>query len=360
MKGVGLFIDAAMPFTKTPANIAVSGLQYSPIGLANGLIKVLSNNNPSMAIETLSKGLTGTGLMMAGSLLASLGLARGGYDKEDEPIMQLQGRLPNSITLPNGSYTMDWAQPLSIPFFMGVALYESLNKSKDLGVLEASLKALYAGGDTLIDQSMLRGVKELFDTSYGKSITENIAKLPISYATQTFPTLLGQTARAIDPYKRQIDYSTDAKAIGTGLLAKTPGLSMLLPKKLDILGQPMKYGEGVGNMLAQYLSPGYIGKAQDTPLTKELVRLYGVVGKDMMPKYNTSKFDYKSETINLDNKERSKFQETMGKYTQENLESYIQSRDYKDKTDEEKAAHIKKVNEKGYNLAKEEVIENRK
>lgn len=354
----GILVEAAMPFTKTPANIAKSGIEYSPIGLANGAVKIMMNNNLALGIEQVAKGLTGTGLVILGAYMAAMGLARGDYDRKDEGLMQQLGRVPNSITIGDISYSIDWAQPAAIPFLMGVAFYEQMNEDTDASVMDATLNAIYKGGDTLIDQSMLRGIKDLFG-GYGTA-TEKVASLPTDYVSQLFPTLLGQVARSVDPVKRQRDYSTTLKEFGSGVKAKIPFATMTMPAKRDIFGQEQQYGEGIGNVLQQFFSPGYVGIKSDDKVVKELEKLYNEVGSEVVPRYTVSSFSSGGKSYKLTPEEKSEFQKIMGEYTYTNLEKLISSSSYSKASTETKVDKINEINNDGYKKAKEYIINKRK
>jgi hypothetical protein len=357
----GLIVDAAIPFTKTPANILVTGTKFSPIGLVESVYQLARGETPEKIIETFSKGLTGTGLTMVGYYMAMNGFARGEYEKNNrvEGLKQASGELPNSLVFPNGSYTIDWAQPTAIPFFMGVGLAESLKKSEGEDKLSAGFEALVAGGDTLVNSSMLRNVKDLFGGSYG-STTENLLQLPIDYLTQAFPTVSGQIARTIDPTKRQLDYNSFAETTKQQLQAKTPGLSKLLPSKRDVLGQEMKYGSGFLNAIQQFLSPGYVGVKANEPVLNELNRLYESEGSSFLPRAKVNSFTSDKVKYTLDNKEISEFQKIMGNYTNDKISSIIKTSGYKSLSDEGKAKVIKDINDDGYDLAKEKIISSRR
>ncbi|MGI6679387.1 MAG: hypothetical protein ACOX2Q_10160 [Dehalobacterium sp.] len=119
------------PFTKTPLNIVSRAIEYSPAGLFRVLFS--RNRPPEEIIELFSKGLTGTGIVLLGYLLAAWGWARGSDDtkKKGEELTKLSGDHLYSITTPNGSYKHDWAQPFSVPFFMGVVAEDKMEKQDE-------------------------------------------------------------------------------------------------------------------------------------------------------------------------------------------------------------------------------------
>jgi hypothetical protein len=206
---------------------------------------------------------------------------------------------------------------------------------------------------------MLRNVKDLFGGSYG-STTENLLQLPIDYLTQAFPTVSGQIARTIDPTKRQLDYNSFAETTKQQLQAKTPGLSKLLPPKVDVLGQEMKYGSGFLNAIQQFLSPGYVGVKANEPVLNELNRLYESEGSSFLPRAKVNSFTSDKVKYTLDNKEISEFQKIMGNYTNDKISSIIKTSGYKSLSDEGKAKVIKDINDDGYDLAKEKIISSRR
>jgi len=358
----GLLVEAAIPFSKTPANIVQTGLDYSPAGVVKSIMEIAQGAEPEVFIEEMSKGLTGTGLSVLGFYMARNGMARGEYKKstKEEGLLTRAGEAPNSIKLKNGSYTIDWAQPAAIPFFMGVAYEEALAKATekdDKDYVEALWNGVLAGGDTVVNQTMLRGIKDIMG-SYG-SPTQKIAELPINYLTQAFPTISGQIARSIDPVKRERDYSGTLPRVKTQTMAKMPIVSRKLPVKKDILGETQKYGEGALNTIQQFISPGYYVKAKNDSVTKELVRLYKSEGSDFIPRARVKSFTSNKVKYELTSKEISEFQTIMGTYTKNRIKELMKSKGYQNASDESKANMIKKTNAIGYEKAKKSIIEGR-
>lgn len=351
----GLLVEAAVPFSKTPANIAQMGIDYSPIGVVNAVYKLATNQPPAEFIETLSKGLTGTGLAYLGATMASNGMARGSYktDKSEEALLTKSGQLPNSIQLPTGSYTIDWAQPAAIPFFMGVAFQEEL-ENKDTDIVDAFYQAGVKGVDTIFEQTMLSGIKDIFG-GYG-STTEKISELPFDYLMQGLPTVAGQVARTVDPVKRMRDYSGLTSKLETQTKAKTPFKSKELPAKRGMFGEELTYGNGFSNALQQFLSPGYYASKQDDPLTNEMLRLYNEVGSSFLPRVGVKKITSNKVTHNLSTEEQSEFQKVMGEYTEKKLLEAINTITYKNLSDQEKADLFEDINDEGYKIAKENFL----
>ena len=88
---VATFIETMFPFKNVPFNIAGSAIRYSPLGLFAGVcdLKKVKNGNldARVALENISKGMTGTTVSLGGTLLAMLGMLTLGRDEdEDKPI----------------------------------------------------------------------------------------------------------------------------------------------------------------------------------------------------------------------------------------------------------------------------------
>ena len=353
----GLLVEAAIPFSKTPANIAQTGIDYSPIGVVKSIAKIAGNAPAAEAIEIFSKGTTGAGLSALGAYMAFNGMARGEYkaDPEEEALLSRAGILPNSIVMKNGSYTIDWAQPAAIPYFMGVAFAEEMMKKEESGIVDATATAVTSGIDTIFKQTMLSGITDFFGGYDG--VAKKIFELPLDYIGQGIPTVGGQIARTVDPVKRERDYSSILKTFKTQAQSKTPGLTTSLPPKRGIFGEELKYGEGALNAVQQFLSPGFFAKKQDDALTNELLRLYNEVGKSFLPRARVKNVTSKKVKYELTTQEKSDFQKVMGEYTEQGLKTLFNSSNYQNSSDEEKAKAVKKVNDEGYDLAKEDFLE---
>jgi hypothetical protein len=272
----------------------------------------------------------------------------------------MQGKLPNSLVFENGSYTIDWAQPAAIPFFMGVAAMENIEEKASKGeratVGDTIMEGLIAGGDTLINQSMLRNVKDLFGGAYS-SPTEGLIKTGVDYFAQATPTVMGQVARTIDPTKRQIDYSGLLSGALTGAQAKTPGKSSELPAKYDLLGNVQTYGKkGLVNAFNQFLNPGTVGTKQDSKVVDELVKLSEVEGTSVIPRVAPSYFTSNKQRIDLTPEQKSNFQREMGEYVNNRLSALFKTIDYSTSSSKDKAKLVDKILDEAYNKAKETIL----
>ena len=163
--------DGIMPFRKTPANILVRGVEYSPLGLLKGLSYDLvqvgkGKMTATEAIDNISAGLTGTGLLVLGVYLAAQGIIRGhGEDEEKEKkFNEMMGHQSYALELPNGqSITLDWLAPEALPFFVGVNLWETSKGSQEELNLSAILKSVSHITEPMLELSCLQGVNDLVE-----------------------------------------------------------------------------------------------------------------------------------------------------------------------------------------------------
>lgn len=370
LKYGGRLLDAAIPFTKTPLNIFKSALEYSPGGIVKALFSKTSGKATNEVIEDLAKGLTGTGVLTAGYLLASMGWGRSerAKSKNVEGILQQSGNNSFSVDTPLGNYTFEWASPISIPLAMGMSMYESIAKQNPSTSFldkfsDGLVSAVVSGGDTAINMSMLKNVKDLLG-GYG-STTEKLMGLPVAYIEQAlFPTVLGQTARFTDNQKRSTYGTSKLDTFGRVVASKTPIASRLLEPKVDVFGNDMKHintkmgtaVDTIGNFATQYISPGNPTAYNKDKVVTELTRLYDKHKEtSILPRVAPTKLTYDKQPIQLTPKEVTKFQRIMGKATYSRMQEAVNS-GYDDETLMSELASIAKDS---YDEAKEQILNDR-
>ncbi|KPU43027.1 hypothetical protein OXPF_34590 [Oxobacter pfennigii] len=354
LKGIGLLVEAVFPFSKTPTNITMRAIEYSPVGLIKALYSKAAGKTTADVIEDLAKGMTGTAVAALGFLLASLGWARSGRSnsKNAEAILSQAGEQPYSIITPHGSYTFDWAQPTASTFALGVTFFEELDKYDEINI-ESITNAIAAGGDTIFNMSMLQNIKELLGGGYG-SPTEKIMGLPVTYIEQTFPAILGQTARTVDDTRRSTYDPDPLKAFTNELKAKTPGLSKTLEPRLDIFGNEQRQG----GAFQQFVNPGYYKEKSTDIVTNELARIYKSTKEtSLLPKLAPYKFTSGGKEIKLTAQEVTQFQRTMGQKNYTEINRLINSGQYKYMNDSDKAKVLRKIVDSNYDYAKQEVLQ---
>lgn len=338
--------DIAMPFTKTPANLAMRAIDYSPAGFVKSFSNManmkaanggkLDNADISRFIGDLSKNVTGTGMIYLGYALAKAGIITGNYsDNQNEKNWQkLKGFLPNAFHIGGKYYTYDWAQPSSIPLLIGTSIYEGMQtqEKEEATELEAVLnsakslgKGLINAGDAWFNLSPMQNLADIMGggDNYGdNSIVTNVLKTIVEYPQTLIPAALGATARANDTTIRNtFDKTSYANTYLNQIKAKIPKLSETLPASYDVWGRERKRGTDEEAAFSQFINPGTFGyyNSSDKDIDDYVDSIYNAV-KDNEDFRETQVYPRQaaySVTIDgkekaLNNKEYSLRQKTLG------------------------------------------------
>ena len=232
-KGLGVATNAAMPFTKVPANIMKQSANYSPIGIVKGFSKMQNaikrgdTEAMNRAIDELASGLTGTGIFGLGMLLGKTTdwfTTNAGKDDAAAKFKKQQGVQNYSVTFGRKggdqySVTLDWLVPNSATFFAGVELANQM-KSGDFDIFDLTgdwAQVMTRIVEPVLETSMLSGLYNILESSrnsYGDddklSAGSIMAReLAQSYANSLVPTILGQGARTFYRNDKQITGETD-------------------------------------------------------------------------------------------------------------------------------------------------------
>ena len=304
-RAADLVITTLMPFLKTPTNVAIRAMQYSPMGLAytvvkNGLIDSKTNNglgfDQRKFVMNLGRGLTGTGLMVAGMALASAGLIKPGREDEDD------SRL-SAIEKSNGkSYGMyfdvfgteipvDFAFPAVSPMIIGAEVAQTIADHADSedGValaLDVAKAMAAASLDQLCDNSMLQGVSGIFrgykdNAQIVTSVLEGMAE---NTASRLTPASIRAVAKYTDPYVRDTKSQNGIRELlNAQIIQNWPILRQTLPKAQTITGEDMlqtganSWGKDKQNaalhFLNSFITPWTAGSETQDEKLDELVEL---------------------------------------------------------------------------------------
>lgn len=364
-KGVGVALEGILPFRKTPANILVRGLEYSPLGLANGIKQAVwdvkrGNKTAAEAIDSISAGLTGTGLLALGAFLAAQGLARGsgGDDEEKSEFEELQGHQAYALELPDGtSVTLDWLAPEVLPFFVGVNLWEQRASKDDGGVTMSDILTATANvTEPLLEMSCLQSLNDVFD-AVGYASSDGLSALPsalasaaTSYLTQGFPTILGQAERTGED-KRMTTY-TEKNAFLTPdmqytvgrISARLPGWDYQQIPYIDAWGRTENTGNAAERAGNNFLNPAYTSTAETSPMEDELLRLYEQTGDGgVLPSRAAKYFNVDGERKDLTAQEYVKYAQAKGQTAYKVLTALSSTAAYRSMSDSEKVEAVELV-----------------
>ena len=357
----GLVGDLIMPFTTTPANIAMRGIDYSPAGVANALVKLKnakSNAEVSSALTLLGQGATGTAAIAVGYALAQSGVIQGALsdDKDEAQWEKSHGKLAYSVKVGDNYYTYDWAQPASIPIILGATIYQCQNDSDS--AINTALQGVIAASDAWLNLSPLQTLKDVLGGSDDSS-TENIVEAILDTPLGWIPSQLGAAAR-IDDTTQRVTYDNTSRLqnIINQAKSKIPGLSQTLPVAYDTWGNPIKRQDTTAEAaFANLLNPGQLGNSTQTPIDDEITNLYNATGDAaVFPKKASWSYKINGETVKLNSEQYSEYQRVMGSNAYNMASALINSDSYANMSDDQKAGAISDLYNFADALAKSELL----
>ncbi len=368
-KAGSMALDVTVPFTKTPINIIRRGFDYSPVGLIRGMGKIVSAKGDviklAKAIDDIASGLTGSGIMLVGGYMGAKGLAQGELDTttNEGKFREMNGEQSYSIKIGDYTYTMDWAAPMSMPFFVGV---EAGSHAQKNGMSpEQILPFMSKITDPVFNLSMLSSLNNVLDVAFGGgnstlSVLQNMAE---AGASQMIPSLFSNIAKTITPEKKNTTSTTSLKEVRgyetffNSMKNKVPGLNLTNPAYVNNWGETEEkkslgdYGKAIFD---NFLNPGSLKKTRDSSVDKEIYSLGDRLGEfsDIVPKSTKpEEYDKKFDGVNYHMSEHdlTLYKKAKGRYSQQGLQELFSTEKYQNMSDVEKKQAIKKV----YDAAKD-------
>lgn len=375
--------EAVLPFKRTPANILVRGMEYSPAGLAKALTYDLiqvkrGRMTGAEAIDHIASGLTGSGLMALGAYLFARGIVTsgGGDDEGQDTLNDLIGVqnyalyldwLPDFIKTPLGiqdgeNVTLDWLAPEALPFFMGVELMDSMGQGGNTA--ESISTALKSISDPMLELSMLQSLNDVIDSV---SFSENklgalVSSALVSYFTQPIPTFGGQIERSAEDVRmttytdKNLRLPTDLQyAIGRAS-ARIPGWDYQQMPYIDAWGREDSSGPLWLRMANNFLNPAYTSNKQVTSVDEEIQMIYDQTGdKTVVPSRPERYITVDGERIDLSKEKYEQYATKRGQMQFEMLGNIIDNPTYRSMSDTDKAFVIDSVYEYADKTTKSEI-----
>lgn len=359
-RNTGIVGEVVLPFTKTPANLAMRGIDYSPAGLAEAGYKLKNAKSHAEVAEAMTlfgQSATGSAAILLGMVLAESGLISGALsdDKDEAAFQKQQGMLPYAIKVGDNYYSYDWAQPAAIPLILGATIYQAQEDSESLwnGLGQGTI----AAADSWLELSPLQNLSDIFG-GYGTP-AENVADVLMQFPLSFIPAQLGAATRIGDTAQRTTyDNASKLEIIKNQAMAKIPGLSELLPLSYDTWGNPINRQDTTGEAaFANLINPGQFGNSNVTPLDGEITRLFDSTGENsVFPKKADWSQKIGGETIKLDNEQYSEYQKIMGEKSYDMVGSLMKSSAYSSLSDAQKVDVIGDMYNFANALAKSELL----
>lgn len=373
---ISTVMEGILPFRKTPANILARGVEYSPVGLLNGFKQAIfdvqkGTKTAAEAIDAISAGLTGTGLLALGLFLAAQGLVRGHGDDDDKKndFMELAGHQAYALELPNGtSVTLDWLAPECLPFFVGVNLWELTDGGDKPATMADWLTAISQVSEPMLEMSCLQSLNDVFD-SVGYASSNGLPGLPTalvnaaaSYVSQGIPTILGQAERTGEGLRYTTFTSKNSKltnnvqyALGRAS-AKIPIWDYSQIPYIDAWGRTESTGDVGTRAFNNFLNPAYTSTVDMSAMEEELLRLYEVTGENVFPSRAKKYFNADNQEINLTGEQYVTYAQKKGGEAYKWLTELTQNAAYRNMSNEEKVECIDYIYKAANEVAKAEVV----
>lgn len=352
VKGGKVFVDALLPFRRTPANILVRGLEYSPAGLIKAVsadaVKVHQGSmTAAEMIDHLSSGLTGTGILALGAYLAAQGVLKfkQGRDDEENAFLKDIGYQDYALEIGGKSYTLNWAVPAAMPLFAGAAIMESA-QGQDIS-FQSVLNGLTAITNPILETSMLSSLNDVLEhVSYSDNkVYAVLSEAVTSYLSQGVPAIGGKVASAVDDTVRKsyvkkgaTEAESETQYFLQSVMRKIPGAREQLQPKVDVWGNEVSNGGTGERVLEAFLSPGYYGQARESDITEELQRLALSVGSGVYPTAAEKEISLPSgEAITLNGSQYTQYAKALGQNRERYYGAAIRSTEYQGMLPEDRA-----------------------
>lgn len=275
-------ITTLIPFLKTPTNVAIRAMQYSPIGLAwtalkNGVYDAMTENGTKFDqrkfVMNMGRGLTGTGMMVIGMALAGMGVIKFGREDEDDArlaaIQKSEGKSYGMyFDILGEQIPLDFAFPAVSPLVIGAELYsamDSYDRDEDGAALAANAtRAIYTATlDQLFNNSMLSGLSNLLRgyQSNEQKVTTFVESMMENTASRLTPAIIRAVAKYTDPYVRDTKSQNALREmINANIIQNWPLLRQTLPTAKTLKGEDMlqnganNWGKAEQNAMLHFLN----------------------------------------------------------------------------------------------------------
>lgn len=373
LKGkVGKGTKIVVPFVKTPANVTMRAVEYSPgmlIKTAFDLIRLARQPNAEVTvdekrrvtaaqvIEEAATGLVGSALWGVGAWLAKEGLIRivGTGSDEKREYERLMGQKDYYIQIGDISLDCSFASPAILPVYTGAALYEAhVNLGENGVTYQSVIDSIYSFADPILSSSMLSGLdsflyamRSVKGNSSGEVVGAAVKTAFENYLNQFYPALLRRIAQASDNTGRVTYVETDNPlgSILQSYQSSTPGLREDMHAKYDIWGQEIKNddsgGDGFWGTAWRTINPARAADVHSTEIDEEILRLSNA-GYDAIPTASNRKyFQVNGKRVDLTAQQHETYEREEGRKSFAMAKAIINSKAYAGLTDEEKAAALK-------------------
>lgn len=321
--------EFVVPFSRTPSAVAMQIVNYSPAGIAKTIIQNIGKGRFDQRAfsQGMGRGLTGTAVMAIGTAMFDndlITLDRPTTERERK-LWELDGRPPNSVKIGDKWRSVHTFGAAGNLLIIGGHFRRAFTETGS--PTEAMTEALGGTAKSFTEQTFVRGTKQVIDLISDPE--RSASYVAGGFVSSIVPTIVGDTARAIDPKERRAD------TIGEKVVSRIPGARQTLEPKITVLGEEK---EPTANPLELMIDPTRPSKEISTPVIDELGRLWKQ-GWEVSPNLLGDRKGYDVLTP----EENTELWKQAGTITKEALDEVFKTEKYLKQTDQEKAADIEKI-----------------
>lgn len=322
-----------IPFFRTPANLLSWAAQHTPgLNLLSGRWRADFAAGGEQQSKAIARVVVGGAIALTAYSLAKDGLITGGglFDKEQGGTKRAAGWQPYSFLVNDKYYSYQRMEPVAKVIGIAADMIEMMHAGKEDDTLQK--QAIMLGlifGNATVSTTYMSGLSNVINgvtdpNRYAPALLEQ-------YASSLVPKILGQTAQAIDPHKREVD------GILQSIQAQLPMMREKLLPKRDVWGEPMANEKWFDVM------PVATSEASHDKVRTEAMRLQLAISD--APKYIEEKGPLKGadKRIELTDVQRDIMRVIAGKTAMTILAPIVNAPDWKSIPDFAKAEIYKKV-----------------
>ena len=382
--------DVLVPFARVPANVAMQGVNYSPVGIVNGVAQMartieaaqrgtLTPEQQATAVTALGRGLTGTAGVAAFAALALKGLLRVSEsdDADEKAFDSMEGLTGTQLNLSalgralNGEsaewrdgdniMSIGFLEPVNAIMAMGSMIADSYKEDESVSARDMLNASLQGVVQAVLDLPAMSSIQELMDAwqyADGDDLTDRTINAAMSYAGSQLPSffipnVVAGVAQGLDSVVRApyLGETAEQDAVNQ-FLADIPGLRSQTPAQLTPWGTERTYGDDpIRNLLNSTILPGYLNEYQTNEVNREIRRLGNVYPSRQVP----SSFSVNGETLTLTQAQKDTYQRAYGQAAFDSLSALMGSATYQSMSDEERTKTIESIYDYAKDLAKQAV-----
>lgn len=341
-------MEYVIPFTNTPAAVAMQVAKYTPgtavFTLANQIYNKIKGGeiDQRKLATSISRNVVGAVPFLIGAMLM------GGDDDKEEQITtgypitdkkkqaqwELEGKQEYSIRIGDKWYQMQAFGPAGL--VMGIGAKYRDGRNNGLTAPQAMANSYISMIDLVKGQSFLEGIDRLTRAVQNIDDYEDVGGQALKYvqgqAASFIPAIVNETANVVDPKRREL------KTFPEQLAARIPGVRNTLAEKKDVLGNTMERRTDPFNYIFNPARPTNV-RNEDSAVVAELSRLLKI-GQGASLTRESGKLTVGEDKFKLSGGELSELKSKLGGAITPQLAELVNSQGYAALNDEQKKGVI--------------------